>query len=435
MKEYMHRCTLVFAALCTFFLLGCGRDAQIQAIESAITSYNGCYFELDDLRGQIQKQKSTPSGSSEEIYRLKIRIPEYTQLNVHEIHFTLPPVDYSNPDELDYKKAARNAMRASYESYASTHDCPSYLETEIEVELVRRENQWVAALSSASENSLLRLVNNEFDQILDANRDLFPQFEMISIASHKDEILSWIFDDPAFSDAVTITNIDILSDGAYRMSIAYPNLTEVYTSLGDALYESYRSPVFDSVSVQLTLNREDLDRLASMTQESAEITVRYRGGSAVPEEDGELWKLWYDARAAAEKETRLRLESRWLIKAKAAPKAGLQEGSSKGNPVILDMGKENRGLNCFVAFYRIAGSDALTGGELQLSAYVPSEKTVKLKLPTGRYRMEAHFGTKWYGTAYAFGPDDRCITPTNEITSRSDYDLEIYLNDLLNEKE
>lgn len=417
MKRIARIATLLLTLMLPAALSACerGRSAQIAAIEAAVTAFDGIYFELDDLTGQIERQAPKRGTGADEAYDLAVRVPDYASAAFNNIPFAMPPVDYHNPNISAYRAEVCSSMRASYEAYARAHACDAYADATLRVELFRTNSGWEASFAPASVEALNATIDAEFENLLSAREQGMREFELLDVASRKDEFLSWIFEDAGLVSATKILSIAVLAPGSYDVLIQYPDVSETYTYLGDRLYLEQTSPVFDEVTVRLSGTEDDAADFERMAQQTANIRVRYQGGAAVPEDDGALWLKWYEAKAAAEKETSLRIESKWLVTAKPLPRAGVITGESRGNEITMMMPENDVDTHCYMEFYQISGLDLNEDGALALGVFVPNGKSASAKLPAGSYKLLAHCGAKWYGPGHAFGAEDAIFLYTKAI--------------------
>lgn len=397
---------VLLASLLAALLLSaaCAVDRQIEAVERAVEAYGGSYFELDDLPGQLAGVLPQRGEDGTLFCTLAVRVPDYTKLNYDDVPFAMPPTDFDNADLAAYRLAFIGALRDGAERYARTRAAADFVGAELRFNLTRIDGRWSAAVDNCSEQALDALVDGMISQIADTMIPSRPEFRLIEVAEHKDEVLSWVFEGAGLLEATRLENVRALDDSRYELTVSYPSPELVYTYLGDELYRSYAEPVFGSVSVRLVPDEMDAAALMQLPYKSAALVVRYRDGAAVPEDDSALWRAFYDAKLIAEQETRARIEKDWLLKPQPHPKSGVVEGIREGNPVLLDLTGVRWKESCFVRFLRAEAVFTDKSNALALSVFVENGEKAAVRLPAGEYRVELHYGVDWYGPQYAFGP-------------------------------
>ncbi len=392
----------LFAAL--LLSAACAVNRQIEAVERAVEAYGGGYFELDDLPGQLANILPQRGEDGTLFCTLRVRVPDYTKLNYDDVPFSMPPIDFDNADPAAYRISFIGALRDGAERYARTHSVADFADAELRFNLTQSGGRWSAAIDENSEKALDALTGGMLESVADALIPSRPEFRLVEVAAHKDEVLSWVFEGAGLIEATTLENVRALDDSRYELIVSYPSPELVYAYLGDELYRSYTEPVFGSVSVRLVPDESDAAALDQMPHGRATLVVRYRDGAAVPEEDSALWQTFYDAKLAAEQATRARIEKDWLLKPQPHPKSGVVEGMRDGNPVVLDLTGVKWKESCFVRFLRADAVFADASDALTLSAFVENGEKAAVRLPARDYRVELYYGVDWYGPQYAFGP-------------------------------
>ena len=292
---------------------------------------------------------------------------------------------------------------AAKQAFFSESD-PRYTDASIQIELNQSGGAYTASLLPSSAAALENEAESMLEGLLAAREGGMQAFSLIEIAEKKAEFLSWIFEDAGLVAAVHILEISEISPGCYAVGIRYPNLVETYAFLGERAYADCADPIFKSAPVRLAGAEEDAEAFRTLPQQEAVITVRFQGAAAVPESDAGLWLSWYEAKAAAEKETRLRIESKWLVTEKSRPRSGAVIGKSAGNEITLTLPEGAESLDCYAEFYPLPGGSA--DAAPTLGAYIRSGSSAKFELPDGTYELLLHWGKTWYGPEYAFGADD-----------------------------
>lgn len=397
---------VLLASLLAALLLSaaCAVDRQIEAVERAVEAYGGSYFELDDLSGQLAAALPQRGEDGSLFCKLHVRVPDYTKLNYDDVPFSMPPIDFDKADPAAYRISFIGALRDGAERYARTHSVTDFVGAELRFNLTRSGGRWSAAVDGDSEKALDALAGGMLKSVADALIPLRPEFRLIEVAAHKDEVLSWVFEGAGLIEATVLESVRALDDSRYELIVSYPSPELVYAYLGNELYRSYAEPVFGSVSVRLVPDESDAAALRQLPYKGAALIVRYRDGAAVPEEDSALWRAFYDAKLAAERETRARIEKDWLLKPQPHPKSGVVEGIRQGNPVLLDLTGVKWKESCFVRFLRADAVFANASDAFVLSAFIKNGEKAAVRLPAGNYRVELYYGVDWYGPQYAFGP-------------------------------
>lgn len=399
------RIVLLVALLAALLLLtACAVNRQIEAVERAVEAYGGGYFELDDLPGQLANVLPQRGEDGTLFCALNVRVPDYAKLNYDDVPFAMPPIDFDNADLAAYRLAFVGALRDGAERYARTRAVTDFVDAELRFNLTQSGSRWSAAVDGGSEQALDALVESMIDRVADALISSRPEFRLVEVAAHKDEILSWVFEGAGLIEATTLERVRALDDSRYELIVSYPSPDLVYAYLGDELYRSYAEPAFGRVSVRLVPDGTDAAALDQLPHERATLIVRYRDGAAVPEDDSALWQAFYDAKLFAEQDTRARIEKDWLLKPQPHPKSGVVEGMREGNPVLLDLTGVKWKESCFVRFLRAGDVPANASDALALSAFVENGEKAAVRLPAGDYCVELYYGVDWYGPQYAFGP-------------------------------
>lgn len=399
------RIVLLASLLAALLLLAaCAVNRQIDAVERAVEAYGGGYFELDDLPGQLANVLPQRGEDGTLFCALCVRVPDYTKLNYDDVPFAMPPIDFDNAGSAAYRLAFIGALRGGAERYARTHAVADFVDADLRFNLTWIDGRWSAAVDKSSEQALDALVGGMLGQVADALIPSRPEFRLVEVAAHKDEVLSWVFEGAGLIEATRLESVRALGDSLYELTVSYPSPELVYAYLGGELYRSYAEPAFGSVSVRLVPDEADAAALEQLPYKSASLIVRYRDGAAVPEDDSALWRAFYDAKLAAEQETRARIEKDWLLKPQPHPKSGVVEGTREGNPVMLDLTGVKWKESCFVRFLLNEAVFTDKSAALALSAFVENGEKAAVRLPAGDYRAELYYGVDWYGPQYAFGP-------------------------------
>lgn len=401
-KAFLACLLVLMTALC-----GCGaHGVHVRAVKDVVTGYSDYYFEVDNLGAQMRRQARGMTGYEDAArYTLAVRVPDYSRIDVREVDYQPPAVDYANADYDAYMEALGDSIRRSIDAGAPSGGIPAYVEAQLTVELSRESGRWTACIAPESERSLRALVDGMLAE-LTAELDALPEeCRYVCIAGQKNALLASIIDGDSYIDAVAVTGVEALGGGEYRVSISYPEPEAVFSALGDRYADSFRSRVFGDVTC--TLNPDDYGEAAALAPR-ADGTIRVSlddAGNCAVKDGGVFSETFRNARASAEAAAERLVSVRWGVPKAERPEASrLLYGESSGGAHFSVTLTEDASAS-YIRLFRVEDSIE-EDGVLQAGFYVlPNNRAFKVSFKPGTYKVVIAWGDTWYGPEYMFGPD------------------------------
>lgn len=425
MKRLTLTIFLLFSILAALFLCGCGTlSRHTAAIQTAVVAYSDYYIEVHNLSDQVKEQyKQLDKEQTAIDYTILIDIPDYAALDLNQIDYTPPALDFATMSAAQYKTAAARALRASLESYAYDNPASSYVELPAGFSLVETEDGFVASMSSTSRNQISKTVDALVASLLDSY-DAYTQNERFAqIADARFALLNDLFG----SDYIALSSVQKVTlndDGTYEMTLVYPDPYDVYDALAQQYYESYNQPFYgDAITVSLDADDlSDVDTAGMATSvNSVTVALDTVQNTCTLVNASVVTSQLDAAKMQAESAAAQRINAEWRVAEVEAPANGtILEGSSSGNKIIF-VSDASLGKYYYVRFYLLPDDDLSETGTLTAGMFIVAGKRASVRLPSGYYRVSCDIGDSWYGLDALFGPDATGFDSNNTIRSRSGY--------------
>lgn len=420
------RALAVSAALAACLLLtGCFAVLQQQkAIENAVVAYSDYYIEVRDLGAQVRAQAklSDPDASVWDC-TINADIPNYPELTLSALSFTLPAPDFS-AGAAAYQRTCVQSLRQALETYALDHTFGAYVELPLSFTLSQSGRGWLATLSSASRNEIAATVQSLVLDVLQGDETYLENSRLAAIADVKTALLTANFGGAGYAALAAVTNVTALGSGQYTMELSFSDPTALYGALAENYVSSFNQPFFGDEKT-VSLDAGDLAGIdtSAMALVDTRVTVSYdeAAGTAAIVDSSALDALIAPAKAAAEAAAAASVNALWRVPAVEPPSSGkVLEGEAGGNEIVF-VTSADLGKYYYVRFYKLAGDDVSEEGTLALGVFIVGGRQASVRLPSGYYRISCTVGDDWYGIDYLFGSDGVTYDSSNAIQSRSGY--------------
>lgn len=392
-------------------LSGCGmRSDHVGAVEKAVTGYSDYYLEMYDPGGQVRSQARGMTGYEKAAsYDLDIRIPDYSQIDLGELSYSPPAVDYADADYDRYLRALCDTIRQSVDARALGGEIGSYIDARMRVELRLEDGEWSAEIAGASRREIETLVGDMLDRLC-ADTDALPrECSYVRVAEQKDALLGSLIR-RGYTDVVTVTGVDDLGGGQYRLHVRYPDPDEAFTILGSEFVSSFREYFFGSAVCAFEPD-DYAEAAAQVAEKSGSITVAMDADGKCAVVDGrafseEFTRALQRAQTAAQDE----VNARYAIPEVPAPTENTRffGGGSGTHDFNFTIGEA--GVPTYVRMYAIKDSIEEAGTLTASFFLLPNGKTLRISIPAGTYKIVIAWGNTWYGPEYMFGPRAKYMT-------------------------
>ncbi len=388
-------------------LSGCGiKSSHVNAIKDAIVEYTDYYLEVEDLAKQIRKQGRGLTGYEDGMsYTLDIRVPDYSLIDVNQIQYEIPAIDWSNPDSDLYLESIGDSIRRSVEAYALSNPMEGYVDTTMTVDVKLNDGKWIGAISSKSQREIAALVDGMIQKKAAEINELPKEYDYVRVAEQMDGLIATLVEPSSYTDAIVATGVDDLGGGQYRLNFSYPDPSAAFATLGDAFVASQTERIFGSVDC--TLNPDDLDAAGlNVSSKAGSITVSMDNSGVCSIVDGQAFADDYAAALSdAEASAAEAAAEQYGVPAVALPTSsavlyGTSTGSAEFRVTLSGLAPAT-----YFRLYKVNSSTS-EAGTLQIGFYVLSNSRMfTVDIPAGTYKLVFSWGDAWYGPEYMFGPD------------------------------
>ncbi len=425
MKRPFPTILLLFTLFAAFCLSGCGASNQhAKAVQSAVVNYSDYYIEVNNLFEQVKEQYKQLDKQQPAIdYTITINIPDYSKIDLSQIDFVAPALDYATMSASQYQAAAVYSLRKSLEKYAYANTLPSYIQLPVVFSMHEDDGDFSATLTGTSRNTIQKTADAMVEPLLDSFDSYTQNDRLATVADARFRLLDELFGEDYIAQS-GVQKVTGNGDGTYELTLVYPDPYDVYAALAQQYYASFNQPFYgDAVTVSLSTDGITTIDTASMATSTNRLTIALdeANGTCTLVNASIIESQLSAARMQSETAAAQRINEEWRVPEVDVPSSGtVLEGKSSGNDIVFVTSKD-LGAYYYVRFYLLPGDDANEEGTFTAGMFIVGGKKATIHLPSGYYRVSCYIGDSWYGLDALFGPDATSFDSSNAIRSRSGY--------------